>query len=110
MSDGVEEVFSAAGESVSLSCSHASSPGVSVMWAVGGKPQSLISPDETVSGAFRVTQDSSLAINQVSALHGGEYQCSESSGQKKVLNKVRLHVLEGESKACFHCVNTGPNI
>ncbi|XP_029361037.1 uncharacterized protein LOC115045473 [Echeneis naucrates] len=82
--DGVEEVFAAVGESLSLSCGNISSYGVnaSVEWAVGGK---LIS-----NGASPLNEDSSLLISEVNA---GEYQCSESNEPKKVLNKIRLHTL-----------------
>ncbi|XP_022624218.1 uncharacterized protein LOC111238809 isoform X2 [Seriola dumerili] len=94
---GEEEVFAAVGESVSLSCSNASSLGVrgSVEWAAGGKPLSDgTSHKKGQSEAFPVNEDSSLFIRKVSALNAGDYQCSESSEQKKVLNKIRLHTLD----------------
>lgn len=86
------------GESVSLSCSNISSLGVSVMWAVGGR---LLTDDSShnkgQSEAFHVNQDSSLVISKVSALHGGDYQCSDSTNHQEVLNKIRLHILDGEN-------------
>ncbi|XP_056237166.1 uncharacterized protein LOC130172445 isoform X2 [Seriola aureovittata] len=94
---GVEEVFAAVGESVSLSCSNASSLGVrgSAEWAAGGKPLSDgTSHKKGQSEAFPVNEDSSLFIRKVSALNAGDYQCSESTEQKKVLNKIRLHTLD----------------
>ncbi|XP_022624217.1 uncharacterized protein LOC111238809 isoform X1 [Seriola dumerili] len=97
ITDGEEEVFAAVGESVSLSCSNASSLGVrgSVEWAAGGKPLSDgTSHKKGQSEAFPVNEDSSLFIRKVSALNAGDYQCSESSEQKKVLNKIRLHTLD----------------
>lgn len=83
-SDGVEEVFAAVGESVSLSCHNTSSLGVggSVEWAVGGR---------TVNKG-----PSSLVIGKVSAQHAGDYECSESAGRQKVFNRIRLQTLEGE--------------
>ncbi|KAK2844438.1 hypothetical protein Q5P01_011097 [Channa striata] len=88
--DGVEEVFAAVGESVSLSCSNTSSLGIrSVKWTVGGRPltnEILLEKGQTK--AFHVNRDSSLLISKVSALHGADYQCSDS------IHKVRLHVLD----------------
>ncbi|XP_055358941.1 uncharacterized protein LOC114842468 isoform X2 [Betta splendens] len=109
--DGVEEVFSAAGESVSLTCSHTSSPGVGVVWAAGERLQ--ISPDQGQSGAFRVNPDLSLTIGRVSAQHAGQYRCSAA---QKVLNTVRLHVLDvtsqrapGQGNVTLTCVLTCAN-
>lgn len=84
LSDGIEEVFSSVGESVSLSCRNTSSlgEGGSVEWAVGG---------EGLSGG-----SSSLVIGKVSVLHAGEYQCSDSTDRRRVFNRIRLHTLEGE--------------
>lgn len=76
-SDGSEEVFAALGESVSLSCGNVSSLVVSGLRAVGGR--------------------SPLVISKVSARHGGDYQCSDPTDHQVVLNKIRLHVLDGEN-------------
>lgn len=82
-------MFASVGESVSLSCCNSSCLGMggSVEWAVG---------DEAFSGS------SSLAIAKVSALHAGEYWCSDSTDRQRVFNKIRLQTLEGE------CENVGP--
>lgn len=91
LSDGVEEVFASVGESVSVSCHHTSSldRGGSMEWSVGG--------------AVLRRGSLSLVIGKVSALHAAEYQCSDSSDQRRVFNRIRLQTLEGE------CANTGPN-
>lgn len=97
--DGVEEVFAAVGESVSLSCRNTSSLGVggSVEWAMGERTQTDdISPYQGQIEAFNVNGDSSLVIYKVSALQAGDYKCSESSEQQKVLHKIRLYTLDGE--------------
>lgn len=90
--DGVEEVFAAVGESVSLSCGNTSSLGAggSVKWAVGGR---TLTDDHN---GLPVDKDPSLVISKVSAQHAGDYQCSESTDQKKVFNKIRLHAFDGE--------------
>lgn len=86
------------GESVSLSCRNTSFLGVSVVWAVGGRQLTDdVSHNKGQSEAFHVNQDSSLVISEVSALHGGDYNCSDTD-QKKALHNIRLHVLDGESK------------
>ena len=89
-------MFTAAGESVSLSCSSTSSLGVggSVAWAVGER---LLTDDNSpCKGRCHVNTDSSLVISKVSALHAGEYRCSESADRHKVLNKIWLYTLDGE--------------
>ncbi|KAM8734591.1 uncharacterized protein AB9X84_023365 [Acanthopagrus schlegelii] len=96
--DGVEEVFTAAGESVSLSCSSTSSLGVggSVAWAVGER---LLTDDNSpCKGRCHVNTDSSLVISKVSTLHAGEYRCSESADRHKVLNKIWLYTLDVTSE------------
>nr|XP_043890994.1 uncharacterized protein LOC122775240 isoform X1 [Solea senegalensis] len=116
ITDGVEEVFAAVGESVSLSCSHTSSLGLSdrVKWAVGGRP---LTPhtlqEEHLSVACCVNEDSSLVISKVRALNAGDYQCSDTTDQRKVLNQVRLHTLDvtsqcemGEDILTLTCVLT----
>lgn len=82
-------MFASVGESVSLSCRNTSSLGMggSVEWAVG---------DKAFSGS------SSLVIAKVSALHAGEYWCSDSTDRQRVFNRIRLQTLEGE------CENVGP--
>lgn len=94
--DGIEEVFTAVSESVSLSCSSTSSlrMGGSVTWAVGERP--LTDDISPCKGRCHVNRDSSLVISKVSALHAGEYQCSESAERRKVLNRIWLHTLDGE--------------
>lgn len=98
--DGIEEVFAAVGESVSFSCSNTSSLGVggSVRWDVAGRTLSDdMSPYKGQIGAFGVSKgSSSLIISKVSALHAGDYQCSGSTGQQMVFNKIRLHTVDGE--------------
>lgn len=90
LSDGIEEVFASVGESVSLSCHDASSAGVagSVEWAVSGEVLSRGS--------------SSLVIAKVSALHAGEYRCSDSADRQRVFSRIGLQILEGE------CEKMGP--
>lgn len=85
--DGLEEVFGAVGESVSLSCGHTSSYGVE--WAKCEKP---LMHDIT---SDVVPQDMSLVISKLTALHAADYRCSEA-GQQSVLNKIRLHTLDGK--------------
>lgn len=102
--DGIEEVFAAVGESVSFPCSHTSSLGVggNVRWDVAGRALSDdMSPDKGQTGASDVSKgSSSLVISKVSALHAGDYQCSESTGQQMVFNKIRLHTVDGECENC----------
>ncbi|XP_035020408.2 uncharacterized protein LOC118114205 isoform X2 [Hippoglossus stenolepis] len=101
ITDGVEEVFAAVGESVSLSCSSTSSLGVSgsMRWAVGGRPLTHNnSREKDQSEAFHLNKDSSLLIGEVTALNAGDYQCSEAADEKKVLNKIRLHTLDVTSQ------------
>ncbi|XP_045901209.1 uncharacterized protein LOC123968461 isoform X4 [Micropterus dolomieu] len=99
--DGIEEVFAAVGESVSLSCSSTSSLGIGgrVEWTVEGRALTdhispALSPYKGQTGPFHESKDSSLVISRVSALHAGDYQCSESNGQQKVFNKIKLHTLD----------------
>lgn len=102
--DGIEEVFAAVGESVSLPCSHTSSLGVggNVRWDVTGRALSDdMSPDKGQTEASDVSKGSpSLVISKVSALHAGDYQCSNSTGQQMVFNKIRLHTVDGECENC----------
>ncbi|XP_034731019.1 uncharacterized protein LOC117946764 [Etheostoma cragini] len=99
--DGIEEVFAAVGESVTLSCSNTSSLGVgnSVKWTVGERP--LTDDMSSYNGqteAVHVNKDSSLFISKVTALHAGDYQCSDSTDQQKLFNKIRLHTLDVTSE------------
>ncbi|XP_054477961.1 uncharacterized protein LOC129109844 isoform X2 [Anoplopoma fimbria] len=112
--DGIEEVFAAVGESVSLSCSNTSSLGVSgrVKWAIGERTDDM-SPRKGQMETFHVNEDSSLVISKVSALHAGDYQCSDSTDQQKVFNKIRLHTLDvtsergpGDDNLTLTCVLT----
>ncbi|XP_074539359.1 uncharacterized protein LOC141800594 [Halichoeres trimaculatus] len=99
--DGLEEVFAAVGESVSLSCGDTSPLGVGsrVEWKMGSQPLIGDVPrDQQQTEAFHVNEDFSLGINKVSPLHAGDYQCSESVSQK-VLNKIRLHTLNVTSES-----------
>lgn len=92
------------GESVSFPCGHTSSLGVSgsVKWDVAGRTLSDdMSPYKGQTAAFDVSKgSSSLVISKVSALHAGDYQCSESTGQQMVLHKIRLHSVDGECDNC----------
>ncbi|KAM6994707.1 uncharacterized protein LKV04_007052 [Tautogolabrus adspersus] len=94
--DGVEEVFAAVGESVSLSCSNTSSLSVGsrVMWRMGS--QTDLSPDTRQTEAFHENEDSSLEIMNVSPLHAGEYQCL---AEDQVLNKIWLYTLDVSSES-----------
>ncbi|XP_040022028.2 uncharacterized protein LOC120811017 [Gasterosteus aculeatus] len=98
--DGIEEVFAAVGEPVSLSCWATSSLGVrgGGKWAVGERTlthdMGLGSPHGDPTEAFHVSEDSSLVISRVSALHAGDYTCTDSPEQQRGVNKVRLHTLD----------------
>ncbi|XP_074510067.1 uncharacterized protein LOC141779222 [Sebastes fasciatus] len=99
--DGLEEVFAAVDESVSLSCGNTSSLAVGgrVKWAVGERTLTDdISLYKGQTEEFHVNKDSSLVISKVSDLHAGDYQCSESTDQQKMFNKVRLHTLDVTSE------------
>ncbi|KAK1895299.1 Protein sidekick like [Dissostichus eleginoides] len=98
--DGIEEVFTAVGESVSLSCRNTSSLSVggSVKWAVGERTLTDdISPYGGQTEALHLNKDSSLVITKVGALNAGDYQCSESTDEQKVF-KIRLHTLDVTSE------------
>ncbi|XP_070692071.1 uncharacterized protein [Pempheris klunzingeri] len=97
--DGIEEVFAAAGESVSLSCGFSLGVDDSVEWTVDGRTLAdATSPYKGQTETMHVNKDSSLVISKVSALHAGDYQCSESTGQQKVFNNIRLHTLDVTSE------------
>ncbi|KAL6109080.1 uncharacterized protein ACO6RY_12290 [Pungitius sinensis] len=95
---GIEEVFAAVGESVSLSCWATSSLGGKGggKWAVGER--TLTHDMSPHNGPFHVSEDSSLVISEVSALHAGDYTCSDSTDQQRGVNKVRLHTLDVTSE------------
>lgn len=98
--DGVEEVFAAVGETVSLSCYNASLVGVggAVQWALGGRTL----PDEVSLFKGQTGTLSPLVIGTASAEHAGDYQCTESTAQQKVLNKIRLHTVDSECENYTH--------
>ncbi|TKS81933.1 hypothetical protein D9C73_016040 [Collichthys lucidus] len=94
--DGIEEVFAAVGESVSLSCSNTSSL------------TDDNSQHEGRTEAYHVIKESPLVIGKVSALHAKDYKCS--SGQQNVF---RLHTLDvsaeygpGRDNLTLSCVLT----
>ncbi|KAM3614756.1 uncharacterized protein V6R79_018813 [Siganus canaliculatus] len=91
--DGVEEVFAAVGESLTLSCGNTSSH--QSVWTRGGR----VLANTTQAEAFHVTEDS-LIISKVIPVHAGDYQCSRSDDKKRVFNKVRLHTVNGECGKC----------
>lgn len=99
LADGVEEVFAAAGESVSLDCRGNSS-------LVGGgnvmpteSKHSLTGDIASQTRTFGVTEGSpTLVISNVSAVHAGEYLCCESSSPERVISKIWLYTLDGESR------------
>ncbi|XP_072251153.1 uncharacterized protein [Leuresthes tenuis] len=93
--DGVEEVFVAVGESVSLTCSNTSSLsfGGRIMRAVETNPLTDISSDSNQKKTVYVSKDTSLVINKLSSLHARDYQCAEFTAQQEVPTKIRLHTL-----------------
>ncbi|KAM4581611.1 uncharacterized protein PAE49_006091 isoform 2-T2 [Odontesthes bonariensis] len=99
--DGVEEVFVAVGESVSLTCSNTSSLsfGGRIMRAVETNPPTDISPDSNQIKTVHVNTDTSLVINKLSPLHARDYQCAESTAQQEVPTKIRLHILDVTAEA-----------
>ncbi|XP_030606615.1 uncharacterized protein LOC115795003 [Archocentrus centrarchus] len=91
--DGLEEVFAAVGESVSLACGNTSSLGVK--WSLCEKQvRDDTLPDDSQIKASHVNKDFSLVISKVSVLHAGDYQCSQSTGEQHALNRIRLHTLD----------------
>ncbi|KAM3614335.1 uncharacterized protein V6R79_012903 [Siganus canaliculatus] len=89
--DGVEEVFAAVGESLTLSCGNTSSH--QSVWTRGGR----VLANTTQAEAFHVTEDS-LIISKVIPVHAGDYQCSRSDDKKRVFNKIRLHTVNVTSE------------
>lgn len=97
--DGIEEVFSVVGDSVSLSCDNTSFPrndGIP-LWDMAS---SLVGLSESgtitrvqsgdISGAH-INPDSSLVINKVSRLHSGYYKCALNNAS---LNNIKLYTIE----------------
>ncbi|XP_054596301.2 hemicentin-2 isoform X1 [Nothobranchius furzeri] len=91
---GLEEVFAAVGESVSLTCTSSLSSGGNTEWTVNKTPLRNMSSETSPTKAFHLDEDSSLVISKLSPLNAGEYQCTESTGLQRVLNKIRLHTLD----------------
>ncbi|KAF7665746.1 hypothetical protein LDENG_00132660 [Lucifuga dentata] len=98
--DGIQEVFAVVGESVSFSCGDTSSLSVGggMQWDLGGRSEH-ISPGKNQLPPFHMNEDSSLVISKVSALQSGNYKCSQPTGDKKVINKIRLHTLDITSES-----------
>ncbi|XP_056449227.1 uncharacterized protein LOC130384863 isoform X1 [Gadus chalcogrammus] len=91
ITDGIQEVFALAGESVSFSCDTSSIAGGLVQW---------VGPQPTLDGVRlpAVTSDKpdfSLAVSQGQA---GDYLCSPHGDKTKVLATVRLHTLHVSAK------------
>ncbi|XP_035620802.2 uncharacterized protein LOC118377980 isoform X2 [Oncorhynchus keta] len=93
---GIEEVFVAVGESVSLPCATHSSleVGSRFQWTLGQRSLSSLSRSGDVSAgtqghlpASHISQDGSLVISNVKTLHSGLYNCSQQ-------NRILLHTLD----------------
>ncbi|XP_045553332.1 uncharacterized protein isoform X2 [Salmo salar] len=93
---GIEEVFVAVGESVSLPCvTHSSlEVGSRFQWTLGQRSLSSLSRSgEVLAGtqghlpASHISQDGSLVISNVKTLHSGLYNCSQQ-------NRILLHTLD----------------
>ncbi|XP_015257363.1 PREDICTED: uncharacterized protein LOC107102533 isoform X1 [Cyprinodon variegatus] len=89
--EGLEEVFTPVGESVSLLCRNTSSLrlGDSLVWALNKKTLANMLVEKN-----HVSKDSSLVISKLSPLHAGDYQCMASSEERIVFHKIRLHTLD----------------
>ncbi|XP_028327024.1 uncharacterized protein LOC114478262 isoform X2 [Gouania willdenowi] len=96
LKDGIEEVFAAVGDPVTLSCGTSShGVGGSVDWVACKK--SLSNTSSSVCGqtnTFHQNNDTQLVITEVRNEHAGNYTCSQTVGQKKMLNNIRLHTLD----------------
>ncbi|XP_014824054.1 PREDICTED: uncharacterized protein LOC106904284 isoform X2 [Poecilia mexicana] len=94
--DGLEEVFTAVGESVSLLCRNTSSLklGDRIEWTLNNKMLSDVLPENGQANVFHVIKDSSLVISKMTPLYGGDYQCMSSSDEQRVLHKIRVHPLD----------------
>ncbi|XP_035988388.1 uncharacterized protein LOC110368551 [Fundulus heteroclitus] len=98
--DGVEEVFAAVGESVSLLCRNTSSLGLGegIEWALNKEPLTDMLPENGQINIFSASKDSSLVISKLSPVHAGDYQCMGSSDEQRVFDKFRLHTLDVTAK------------
>ncbi|XP_043973487.1 uncharacterized protein LOC122831405 isoform X2 [Gambusia affinis] len=94
--DGLEEVFTAVGESVSLRCRNTSSlrVGDRTEWTLNNKMLSDVLPENGQANVFHVNKDSSLVISKLTPLNAGDYQCMGSSEEQRVLHKIRVHTLD----------------
>ncbi|XP_032414125.1 uncharacterized protein LOC116717113 [Xiphophorus hellerii] len=94
--DGLEEVFTAVGESVSLLCRNTSSPrlGDRIEWTLNNKMLSDLVPENGQTNVCHVNKDSSLVISKLTPLHAGDYQCMGSTEEQRVLHKIRVHTLD----------------
>lgn len=99
VADGIEEVFAAVGESLSLACTNTSSLGLT------GKGQ---------TGTSITFTDSAAIIRNVSPLYAKEYDCIDK--EKGKAYKIRLHTLDITSerdpsgeKVTLTCVLTCAN-
>lgn len=99
VADGIEEVFAAVGESLSLACTNTSSLGLT------GKGQ---------TGTSITFTDSAAIIRKVSPLYAKEYDCIDK--EKGEAYKIRLHTLDITSeldpsgeKVTLTCVLTCAN-
>lgn len=96
-------MFAAVGQPVTLSCR--ANPSVhsesKVTWTENKHELTGDVPSQTT--AFRVAETfPSLVINPVSALHAGEYQCSEFSRPERVIHNIWLYTLDGELRKKQH--------
>ncbi|XP_036793176.1 uncharacterized protein LOC118937651 [Oncorhynchus mykiss] len=106
---GIEEVFVAVGESVSLPCATHSSleVGSRFQWTLGQRSLSSLSRSGDVSAgtqghlpASHISQDGSLVISNVKTLHSGLYNCSQQ-------NRILLHTLDVSAE---HATTDGNNL
>ncbi|KAM4735582.1 uncharacterized protein FYW61_006033 isoform 2-T2 [Anableps anableps] len=99
--DGLEEVFNAVGESVSLLCRNTSSLrlGDSIEWTLNKKPLADMLPENGQTNVLNVSKDLSLVISKLSPLYAGDYQCMSSSDEQRVFYKFRLHTLDVIAKS-----------
>ncbi|XP_047216214.1 uncharacterized protein LOC124865282 isoform X3 [Girardinichthys multiradiatus] len=100
ITDGLEEVFAAVGESVSLLCRNTFSLRLedSIEWTLNKKPLAGMLPENGQTNVFNVSTDSSLVINTLIPLYAGDYQCMGSSDEQRVFHKFRLHTLDVTAK------------
>ncbi|XP_054903846.1 uncharacterized protein LOC129371317 [Poeciliopsis prolifica] len=93
--DGLEEVFTAVGESVSLLCRNTSSLrlGDRIEWTLNNKMLSDLVPENGQTNTSHVIKDSSLVISKLTPMDAGDYQCMGSSDEQRVLHRIRVHTL-----------------